>query len=61
MKNYLQIASSLMANATVLSSGMGLGFPAITLASLTNQDNPMRLNEDQASWFGVYIFNSLRD
>lgn len=43
-----------MANASVLSSGMGLGFPAITLEALKdsgNNDN-MHLNDEQASWFG---------
>ncbi|KAG5684150.1 hypothetical protein PVAND_013391 [Polypedilum vanderplanki] len=48
---WIQIACSLMANATVLSSGMGLGFPAITLESLRREDNPLRLDEEQASWF----------
>ncbi|CAG9803435.1 unnamed protein product [Chironomus riparius] len=48
---WIQIACSLMANATVLSSGMGLGFPAITLEELRREDNPMRLNDEQASWF----------
>ena len=47
-----QIACSLMANATVLSSGMGLGFPAITLESLKDDNNPLKLNDEQASWFG---------
>jgi hypothetical protein len=43
-----------MANASVLSSGMGLGFPAITLEALkdTNNNNNMHLNDEQASWFG---------
>lgn len=50
----LQIACSLMANATVLSSGMGLGFPAITLEALKDEQNPMRLNNEQASWFGSF-------
>lgn len=43
-----------MANASVLSSGMGLGFPAITLEALKDQSNndKMHLNDEQASWFG---------
>lgn len=48
----VQIACSLMANATVLSSGMGLGFPAITLEALTKENDPLRLDIEQASWFG---------
>lgn len=47
-----QIACSLMANATVLSSGMGLGFPAITLNALKDVNNPLKLDDDQGSWFG---------
>jgi hypothetical protein len=44
-----------MANATVLSAGMGLGFPAITLEALKDENNPLRLNDDQAGWFGTQI------
>lgn len=29
-----------------------IGFPAITLEALRNENNPMRLNDEQASWFG---------
>lgn len=47
-----QIACSLMANATVLSSGMGLGFPAITLQQLQSENNPLKLDAEQSSWFG---------
>lgn len=45
-----------MANATVLSSGMGLGFPAITLEALKDDNNPLKLNDEQASWFGEWLF-----
>jgi hypothetical protein len=31
---------------------MGLGFPAITLQALKSDNNPLKLNDDQASWFG---------
>ncbi|CRL02362.1 CLUMA_CG015156, isoform A [Clunio marinus] len=48
---WIQIACSLMANATVLSSGMGLGFPAITLEALKDKNNPLKLSDDEASWF----------
>lgn len=46
---------SILANLTVLSSGMGLGYSAITLHSLTREDDPLRLNTEQASWFGKLI------
>lgn len=42
---------SLAANLSVLSLGMVLAFPAVSLAKLTSPDNPWKLNEDQASWF----------
>jgi hypothetical protein len=43
-----------MANASVLSSGMGLGFPAITLEALTDnsKNDDMHFTAEQASWFG---------
>lgn len=51
-----QLLMSLLANFSILSSGMGLGFPAITYQSLTNQSDPMALTNDQASWFGKFNF-----
>lgn len=44
---------SIIANITIISSGIGIGFPAITLVSLTDKNNPMALTPDQASWFGI--------
>jgi hypothetical protein len=29
-----------------------LGFPAITLEALKNPNNPLNLDDEQASWFG---------
>lgn len=49
-----KIVCSLLANASVLSSGMGLGFPAITLEALKDDNNPLKLSDDQASWFGEF-------
>lgn len=43
---------SVLANFSILSSGMGLGFPAITFQTLTNQTDPMALTSEEASWFG---------
>jgi hypothetical protein len=48
---------SIVANLSALSSGMGLGYPAITLSALTNRADPMSLNTDQASWFGELALN----
>lgn len=51
-----QLSMSVLANVSNLSSGMGLGFPAITFQTLTNPSDPMALTNDEASWFGEYIF-----
>ncbi|XP_052864142.1 facilitated trehalose transporter Tret1-2 homolog [Anopheles cruzii] len=47
----MQTVMSILANLTVLSSGMGLGYSGITLHTLTAEENPMRMNPSQASWF----------
>uniref|UniRef100_A0A182ISD0 Major facilitator superfamily (MFS) profile domain-containing protein n=1 Tax=Anopheles atroparvus TaxID=41427 RepID=A0A182ISD0_ANOAO len=47
----MQLTMSILANLTVLSSGMGLGYSAITLHALTSEDNPLRMDSSQASWF----------
>lgn len=52
----MQLLMSLLANFSILSSGMGLGFPAITYQALTNQSDPMALTNDQASWFGKFCY-----
>ncbi|XP_055595464.1 facilitated trehalose transporter Tret1-2 homolog [Uranotaenia lowii] len=49
--NRMQLTMSILANLTVLSSGMGLGYSAITLHSLTKAGDPMSLGPEQASWF----------
>ncbi|KAG5675957.1 hypothetical protein PVAND_005814 [Polypedilum vanderplanki] len=45
-----QVAISLLANLSVLSPGMGLGYPAIT-SQLLRQDQTVILSESQVSWF----------
>uniref|UniRef100_A0A336M9V4 CSON007562 protein n=1 Tax=Culicoides sonorensis TaxID=179676 RepID=A0A336M9V4_CULSO len=49
----MQVFMACLATFTALSSGMALGFPAITLQALTNQtiSGPLTLNSDQGSWF----------
>lgn len=42
----------ILINTSVLSTGMGLGFPAVTISALTNQTSTMALTESEASWFG---------
>lgn len=50
----MQITMSLLANVTIISSGMGLGFPAITLNALTDPNSSTALSIQQGSWFGIY-------
>ncbi|GAB0093633.1 TRET1 [Sergentomyia squamirostris] len=45
-----QIFASIVVNLTVMSSGMGLGYPATTLSLLTDPSSPMALTEEQGSW-----------
>lgn len=49
----MQVTMSLLANVTIISSGMGLGFPAITLNALTDKTLPNALSTQQGSWFGI--------
>lgn len=42
---------------SVLSTGMGLGFPAVTISALTNQTSVMALTESEISWFGKLGLN----
>lgn len=53
---FQQLSMSLLANFSILSSGMGLGFPAITYQSLTDKSDPMALNNEEASWFGKFVY-----
>ncbi|KAG4077647.1 hypothetical protein HA402_012958 [Bradysia odoriphaga] len=46
-----QILMCVLINTSVLSTGMGLGFPAVTIYSLTNQTSTMALTETEISWF----------
>lgn len=36
----------------MLSTGMGLAFPAVSLTALTNQTEGMGLTDSEFSWFG---------
>lgn len=42
---------TLLANMSILSAGMALGFPAISLSELTSPLSKTQLNSTQASWF----------
>ncbi|KAG5672088.1 hypothetical protein PVAND_002243 [Polypedilum vanderplanki] len=47
-EKFVQIGCSVGANLSIISSGMGLGYPAITSQSLLNE-----LSESQISWFAA--------
>lgn len=46
---------SIFANVTILSTGMGLAFPAVSITALSNATDYMRLDENEFSWFGEYL------
>lgn len=46
-----QWAVGFLANLTLLSAGMALGFPAISLSQLTSPMSKTMLTQSQASWF----------
>ena len=43
---------SVIANLSILSSGMALGFPSVSIDALTQDDDPMKLSTEEVSWFG---------
>lgn len=47
---YVQIFFAMLANFSILSTGMGLGYPAIT-TQLLAKDTTVILTESQISWF----------
>lgn len=50
----MQITMAIVANITIISSGMGLGFPSIAMLELTNSTSSVTLSENEASWFGEF-------
>lgn len=51
---------AVLSNFSIISSGMGIGYPAITLTLLTTTANDnVVLNDSQASWFGVYKYHAI--
>uniref|UniRef100_A0A903XVV8 Major facilitator superfamily (MFS) profile domain-containing protein n=2 Tax=Anopheles gambiae TaxID=7165 RepID=A0A903XVV8_ANOGA len=46
-----QIIAAVVANITIISSGMGIGFPSIAMMELTNSTTSVVLTESEASWF----------
>lgn len=51
----MQVTMAIVANITIISSGMGLGFPSIAMIELTNSTSSVMLTENQASWFGKWL------
>lgn len=48
----VQIVTAVVANITIISSGMGIGFPSIAMIELTNSTTSVVLTESDATWFG---------
>uniref|UniRef100_A0AAG5DGI4 Major facilitator superfamily (MFS) profile domain-containing protein n=1 Tax=Anopheles atroparvus TaxID=41427 RepID=A0AAG5DGI4_ANOAO len=46
-----QIVTAVVANITIISSGMGIGFPSIAMIELRNSTSSVVLSESEASWF----------
>uniref|UniRef100_A0A182P6F3 Major facilitator superfamily (MFS) profile domain-containing protein n=1 Tax=Anopheles epiroticus TaxID=199890 RepID=A0A182P6F3_9DIPT len=46
-----QIVTAVVANITIISSGMGIGFPSIAMIELTNSTTSVVLTESDATWF----------
>lgn len=45
----------ILGNIGLLSAGMALGLPTVTLRQLTDPNETVHLSESQASWFGKRI------
>lgn len=43
---------SFLANFTVMTVGMGLAFPSVSITSMTDSTDYMSLLEHEFSWFG---------
>ncbi|XP_058126495.1 facilitated trehalose transporter Tret1-like [Anopheles ziemanni] len=48
-----QILLAVVANITIISSGMGIGFPSIAMIELTNSTTSVVLSESEATWFAA--------
>lgn len=49
---FLQFAFALIANIANISPGMSLGFSAVTLPQLQDENATFHIDESQASWIG---------
>lgn len=46
---------SVLANFSILSIGMGMAFPSVSITDMTNATHSMALEEHEFSWFGKDI------
>lgn len=53
-----QIVMAVVANITIISSGMGIGFPSIAMIELTSSTSSVVLSESNATWFGEFSCSS---
>jgi hypothetical protein len=52
----VQVLASTAKNMLLLDLGMTISFPTIVIPKLRNTDDPLALNDEQASWFGKSLF-----
>jgi hypothetical protein len=53
---FQQVLASTAKNMLLLDLGMTVSFPTIVIPQLRNTDDPLALNDEQASWFGKCLF-----
>jgi len=51
-----QVLASTAKNMLLLDLGMTVSFPTIVIPRLRNTDDPLALDDEQASWFGKSLF-----
>jgi hypothetical protein len=52
----LQVMVSLLSSATLLTTGINLGFSAVALQQMQDPAGTDRLTVDEGSWFGRYRY-----
>lgn len=50
---------SVLANCSILSVGMGMAFPSVSITAMTNTTDYMSLEEHEFSWFGKCCIRDL--
>lgn len=51
----LQVTVAALANLTVISPGMNLGYSAVALPAMQSANSTVTITEDDASWIGKVL------